>query len=89
MQPEASREAPSLAAEQTEFRIILRGVRLSPPLEKSLCQEVRNAILQELSQRGHGGDLHITSFGEQPQARPLLGDSSRLLGMVVTSEAGS
>lgn len=90
MQPEAPQEATSpAAAEQVEFRVVLRGVKLEPSMEKMLCQEIRNAILQEISQRRHGGELRVTSFGEKLQARPLLGETSRLVGMVVTSAAES
>jgi hypothetical protein len=89
MQPEAPQEEASpMAAEQVEFRVVLRGVRLEPSMEKTLCQEIRNTILQELSQRKHGGELRVTSFGEQTRARPLLGES-RLVGMVVTSASES
>ncbi len=88
MQPEVPQQATSPAeVEQVEFRVVLRGVRLEPSMEKMLCQEIRNAILQEISQRKHGGELHVTSFGEKPEERPLLGGSSRLVGMVVTSAA--
>jgi len=85
MESEAPLEATSPTTEQMEFRILLRGVKLDPSLEKALCQEIRNAILQEISQLGHDGEIHITSFEAQPQVRPLLGESSRLMGMVVTN----
>jgi hypothetical protein len=74
MEPEAPLEAASPAtAEQVEFRILLRGLKLDPSTERALCQEIRSAILQEISHLGHDGEIHVTSFGAQPQARPLLG----------------
>jgi hypothetical protein len=83
---EAAQEAVSqAAAEQAEFRVVLRGVKLDPALEKALCQELRITIMQELSHIGHGGELHATSFTDYPYSRPLLNKSSRVLGMVVTS----
>jgi hypothetical protein len=84
---EAAQVAASQAADHAEFRVVLRGVKLDPALEKALCQELRITIMQELSLLGYGGELHATAFGEQPQARPLVSKSSRLLGMVVTSAA--
>jgi hypothetical protein len=80
---------PKAEADQVEFRVVLCGIKLDPALEKALCQEIRITIIQELSLIGDGGELHATSFGEQPQGRPLVSKSSRLLGMVVTSTAES
>ncbi|HVG60555.1 MAG TPA: hypothetical protein VNA24_18495 [Hyalangium sp.] len=81
--------APQAAADHAEFRVVLRGVKLDPALEKALCQELRITIIQELSLLGYGGELHATAFGEQPRSRPLVSKSSRLLGMVITSTAES
>lgn len=82
-------EAPPVATGQVEFRVVLRGVNLEPSLEKVLCQELRIAVLQQLSQLEHDKELHATAFGEQPEARPMVSKSSRLLGTIVTSTAAS
>jgi hypothetical protein len=85
-----SREAALPAATgQVEFRVVLSGVKLDPATENALCQELRIAVLRQLSQSEHDEELHATAFGEQPQARPLVSKASRLLGTIVTSTAAS
>ncbi|MCY1079150.1 hypothetical protein [Archangium lansingense] len=85
-----SREAASpAAAGQVEFRVVLRGVKLDPSTEKAFGQELRIAVLQQLSQLEHDEELHATAFGEQPEARPLVSKTSRLLGTIVTSTEAS
>lgn len=84
--PEAPPEAAPLSevTEHAEFRIILRGLELSPADEERIARAIRSALEQQLVALGHENKFIVTPIESGAQARPLLGESSRLIGVAVT-----
>jgi hypothetical protein len=83
--PEVPPEAvPSpTVPEHAEFRIVLSGLDLSPEDEERIAREIRGAVEQQLAALGHEGRFVVAPAEGQAQTRPLLGESSRLIGIVV------
>jgi hypothetical protein len=76
--------APSPAVmEQAEFRILLCGLNIDPEAEERIAQAIHGAVLRQLSTLGHQGKFMVTPMEHRAQARPLLGESSRLIGIIV------